>query len=207
MPSADPSSAPFRDLYICATNNAIHTIDPTQISLLDLLRLFPNTQTLYLEWGLQIAGTPMQLLPQVMMYSSPQMPTAMFLNLTELALDFSDLEYAEGFGATEMTMLFRYLRLYNVRTLRLRFQVTDEDDLMSDGWEVMKNALESMHFPQLKTVAIEIGIPADRWAEFEAIVSSIALFSCAKIDASCRRRSWISSSKQSRNHVLSTISR
>lgn len=117
----------------------------------------------------------MQLLPQVIVNKdSSHMENAMCSNLTELSLDFSFLEYAEGFGAAEMTMIFRYLRLYlyNLQTLRLRFSPMDEEDLESDEWYRLVKGLKKVRFPRLMTVAIDIGVPAAWFAEFNASVSA-----------------------------------
>jgi hypothetical protein len=166
-----------RKLYLCATNNITHTVDPKKVSLQDLLKLFPNVQYLFLAWDLELAETLMQLLPQVTFSKavykagSPP-PVSMFANLTELALDLSDMEWAAAYGGAEMTMLFRYLRLYNLQTLRLRLRVSDVESLESDDeWANLERALEQMQLPRLKYLAIDIGIPTDRVAEFDASVS------------------------------------
>lgn len=98
----------------------------------------------------------------------------MLPNLTELALNFSDMEWAAGFGGAEMTMLLRHLRLFNVDTLRLNMRVSDLDALESDyEWEKLENALKGIRLSGLRNVAIRILIPAYDLAEFQASVSTV----------------------------------
>lgn len=140
-----------------------------------MIKLFPKVQSLYLDWDLELAETPARLLPQVTVSkASVPSPITMLPNLTELALNFSDMEWAAGFGGAEMTMLLRHLRLFNVDTLRLNMRVSDLDALESDyEWEKLENALKGIRLSGLRNVAIRILIPAYDLAEFQASVSTV----------------------------------
>lgn len=120
----------------------------------------------------------MQLLPQVTFSKAvykacPSPPVSMFANLTELALDLSDMEWAAAYGGAEMTMLFRYLRLYNLQTLILRSRVSDVESLEAEEWKRLASAFRNMRFAHLKNVSIDIFIPAYDLAEFDASVSVV----------------------------------
>lgn len=107
--------------------------------------------------------------------NSPSPTIALFPQLTTLMLDFTGLHDAKGFGAAEMTMLFRHLRLYNLQTLRIKMRPTDTEDLQ-DGtqWLALQCTLERMQFPQLTTVDIEIAMPVYEVQDFNATVSLAA---------------------------------
>jgi hypothetical protein len=149
-----------RYLHVLARNTARNTVETRTLPPSDLLRLFPNVQYLSLDWDLQIVATAQRLPAPIPLASFPSPPMALYPNLTTLALDFTGLYMAKGFGSEEMTMLFRHVRLYNLQKLKVKMRPTDTED--SDDiqqWLVLYRALERMQFPLLKTVNIEIELP------------------------------------------------
>lgn len=169
--SVEPSS---RDLQVSAGPE--HTIQSKATPLQDLIKLFPNVQTLHLPWNLKLAGTPRRLLPQVKSAPPLVTPTTLFPTLTELVLNFSEQKDGKGFGGAEMLMLFEHLCLFNLQTLRLVFQPSDVDGIGGvDEWLRLEKALKKMQFPRLKTLVIIIFIPAYDWPQYDVGVSAVGV--------------------------------
>lgn len=136
----DAQRSSSKDLRICAwnappsaaTSGPSPLFDSRTLPLSDLIKLFSNVGSLFINCELQLASTAERLLASIPVNNSPAPPIALFPQLTTLMLDFSGLHNAKGFGASEMTTLFRHLRLYNLQTLRIKLRPTDTEDL-EDG--------------------------------------------------------------------------
>jgi hypothetical protein len=141
-----------RSLKISAGSQ--HAVKAEQVSLYDMVRHFPNTESLHLSWAFHKGTTRYAFTP------TPPSPTASLDKITALTLDFRGQRLEPGFGSRSIQMLLDHLPMPNVQSLTLWIAPEDEKRATDERqWERLRSVCEKVRFERLEV--FRLGMEVD----------------------------------------------